>query len=158
MSFQKIKRPLKGDLLRVYRNKGYYHFGIAVSEDRVIHFTAPDGDLSENKRELKIIETPLDKFVRGDELEIETPYSSPYTRDEVVERAKKFVNCSRFRNKTYNFVSNNCEHFARYCYDGKSESKQVIDGALLTVALGAAVVGAVAGAVVHNAKKKIAKK
>lgn len=157
MAFQKMDRPLRGDLLRVFRKQGYYHFGIAVNETEVIHFSAPDGDMSENKRQLKIIKTSLERFLRGDQLEVEVPYTAKYSRDEVVERAEKYLD-TKFRDRNYNLVTNNCEHFARYCYDGKAESKQVIQGALLTAATGSVLVGVTIGAVARKVKKKITKK
>lgn len=153
MSFKKVDRPLKGDLLRVHRQLGYYHFGVAVSEDRVIHFSAPEQDITD-KTKMRIIETPLKDFLKGDELEVWQPYDSSFSREEVVKRAKKHVNSNRFRNKYYNVVTNNCEHFARYCYYDKNESKQVV-----TVTVGAAIMGAIlAGAAVTGIATKKAKK
>ena len=158
MAFVKDKTPYKGDLLRVKRKQGYFHFGIAVSEDRVIHFTAPNSDLSEDNKQLKIVETPLSQFIRGDVLEIQEPYNAVFTRDEVVKRAKNYANSSCFRGKPYNFISNNCEHFARYCYDGKATSKQVNDVATAVVTAGATIVTGTVAAVVATHNKKVAKK
>ena len=158
MAFLKILTPTKGDLLRVHRKEGYYHFGIAVSSDRVIHFTAESSDLSNNKKDFLIIETSLQRFLLNDELEIEEPYSSKFDRDEVVERAKNYANSNLFRKKYYNFVSNNCEHFARYCYDGSAQSEQVVAGTTIVVAAGALIAGAVAGKLISNRRKKIEQK
>ena len=155
MSFQRIDVPTKGDLLRVHRDAGYYHFGVAVSPTRVIHFTAEKSDLGDNKKDFKIIETSLERFLLGGQLEIEEPYSAKFDRDEVVQRAKNYANSNLFRGKYYNFVSNNCEHFARYCYDGKAESEQVVAGTTLVVAAGTMIVGAVAGKLISSRRKKI---
>lgn len=154
MAFKVMNIPSTGDLIRVKREAGYYHFGIAVSEDRVIHFTAVNGDLSRDNRDIRIIETPLADFVRNDTLEIEVPFSSKYSRETVVKRAKKYINSQYFREKGYNFVENNCEHFARYCYDGKADSEQVLTGAMMTVALGAAAIGGVIGAIANRRRNK----
>lgn len=155
MSFNKVNRPLKGDLLRVHRKEGYYHFGIAVDSDTVIHFTALENDLADNKKDMRIIETSLIRFLKGDQLEVEQPFNSQFTRDEVVKKAKKYVNCAKFRDKYYNFLTNNCEHFARYCYDGDPQSKQVVNGAVLAVIGSAALVGTVAASLlVKGARKK----
>ena len=153
MSFQKVATPEKGDLLRIRRKAGYYHFGIAVSPDRVVHFTGDDSDLSGGKQ-LTVQETSLAKFIRGDVLEVETPYSSPFTRNQVVRRAKKLANHPSFRGKGYNFIDNNCEHVARYCYDGRAESKQVVAGTMAIVAGVSAVVGFVANVLKPKRKKK----
>ena len=158
MAFLKMEYPTKGDRLRVHRKEGYYHFGVAVSPTRVIHFTAEKSDLGNDKKDFKIIETSLERFLLGDQLEIEEPYSSKFDRDEVVERAKNYVNSQLFRGKYYNFITNNCEHFARYCYDGKAQSDQVITGATVVVAAGALVAGAIAGKVVSSRRKKIEEK
>lgn len=157
MSFNKVDKPLKGDLLRVHRKTGYYHFGIAVGNDRVIHYAALDSDFS-NKKEMKIVETPLEQFVKDGALEIEQPYSSPFTRDEVVNRAKKLANSHRFRRKYYNLVDNNCEHFARYCYYDKAQSKQVMAAAMVVIATGATLTGTlIAALALKKAKRRLAR-
>ena len=158
MSFHKMDVPTKGDLLRVHRKSGYYHFGVAVSPTRVIHFTAEKSDLGDNKKDFKIIETSLERFLLGDQLEIEEPYNSKFDRDEVVRRAKNYANSHLFHQKYYNFVSNNCEHFARYCYDGKAESEQVVAGTTVVVAAGTLIAGAIAGKIISNRRKKIEQK
>ena len=154
MSFQKLDTPEKGDLLRIRRRAGYYHFGIAISPERVVHFTGNDGDLKSKDKQLTVQETSLEKFVRGDVLEIEVPYSSPYTRDQVVKRAKKLANHPTFRGKDYNFIDNNCEHVARYCYDGRAESKQVVAGTLVIVSGVSALIQAVGKILKKKPKKK----
>lgn len=157
MEFVKKVVPQKGDLLRVKRKAGYYHFGIAVSESRVIHFTASQGDLSNDKKDLKIIETSFDRFALNDVPEILEPFSSKFSRDEVVKRAKNYVNSLLFRGKPYNFITNNCEHFARYCYDGEAKSEQVLTGAMIVAAgLGLATTATTIGVkkVIDNRKKK----
>ena len=115
-------------------------------------------DLGNNKKDFKIIETSLTRFLLGDQLEIEEPYASKFDREEVVKRAKNYANSQLFRGKYYNFISNNCEHFARYCYDGTPASQQVITGATAVVAAGTLVVGAVAAKVVSARRKKIEQK
>ena len=89
-----------------------------------------------------------------DKLEIEMPYSSPYDRDDVVKRAKNYANSHSFRGKPYHFINNNCEHFARYCYEGRIESRQVIEGATVVAAAATAVVGAVGSAILSHTRKK----
>ena len=122
MSWKKKLLPQAGDILRVHRKAGYYHYGIAVSNNRVVHFTAGDEDLSKNKKDMQIIESSLDRFLLGGTLQIESPYRSSYDPEVVVERAKSYVNSPRFRGKYYNFVTNNCEHFANFIYYGEAVS------------------------------------
>ena len=153
MSFHKVDRPLKGDLIRVKRKLGYYHFGIAINEDRVVHFSAIDKDISD-KKNMMIVETSLEEFLKGDELEVEQPYSSPFSRDEVAKRAKKHIKLHQFRRKYYHFVDNNCEHFARYCYYDKVESKQVVAATVTGVIAGMMLAGIAAGAITKKAKQR----
>ena len=154
MSFQKVNNPSRGDIVRVHRKEHYFHYGIAVDENTVIHFTALTDDMTSNKKEMKILETSLERFLRGGQLEVQTPYDSRFSRDEVVEKAKRWVNCSQFRGKYYNLATNNCEHFARYCYYGSHRSNQVIQAAAATALLGAVAVGVATGTVVKKAIKK----
>lgn len=153
MSFKKKLIPQAGDILRVHRKAGYYHYGIAVGKNAVIHFTAESDDLAKNKKDMKIIESSLDRFLLGGTLEIESPYHSSYDPEIVVERAKSYVNSPRFRGKYYNFVTNNCEHFANFIYYGDSVSKQVKIGTAVAAVIATGVIGA--GAIIAaNTKGK----
>lgn len=131
MSFVKRSVPHTGDIIRTKRKFGYYHFGIAINENEVIHYSGRVNDNVTNANQVEIIKTSLDMFLRGDELEINYPYNSPYSPDEVVERALSYLGQKRFDNKPYNFITNNCEHFARYIYFNIKESKQVLLGAIV---------------------------
>ncbi len=136
MRFKKTTIIEKGDLIRVKRKIGYYHYGIATSSNTVIHFSDFDNDSVLDNTKIRIIETSLEDFYRGDKLEINTPYDSPFSRDEVVENAKKFLGDYKFNDKKYNLVTNNCEHFARYVYYGTSKSKQVVNVSAVLAAIG----------------------
>jgi hypothetical protein len=59
-------------------------------------------------------------FLKGGELVVDTRDKSGFSREEIVRRAR-----SQIGSKGYNLVFYNCEHFARWCKTGKSESKQV---------------------------------
>lgn len=60
-------------------------------------------------------------------------------RNEAIERAK-----SRIGEKAYDYLANNCEHFATWVHTGKHESKQVAD--VGTVLMTAGAVSAIGGA------------
>ncbi len=155
MPFVKALKPLTGDLLRVKRKQGYYHYAIAINEDEVVHFSGMNDDSITNYKDVKIRKATLELFLRGGELEVESPFNSSFTREEVKDRALSYVDNNIFKGKSYNLVINNCEHFARYIYYGKSSSKQV-DNALniaLTslTTLGVGIATAVA---IKNKKKK----
>ena len=125
MPFIKTSIVERGDIIRVRRSKGYYHFGIASSKNTVIHFTGDNNDSILDSKGVKVRETSLERFLRGDTLEVMFPYDSELPRDIVVERAKDFIGESIVLGKTYNVITNNCEHFARFCYYDEHESKQV---------------------------------
>ena len=125
MAFIRTSVVEKGDLIRVRRKKGYFHFGIAISPDRVIHFTGDNSDSVLNSKGVMVRETDLSTFLRNDKLEVQWPYDSDFARDIVVERAKEFLGMKVVLGGTYNLVTNNCEHFARYCYYDEHQSVQV---------------------------------
>ncbi len=159
MKFTKLDIPEKGDLLRVHRKKGYYHYGVASSESTVIHFTGKEDDSITDFKKVKIRETPLSDFVKKDKLQVLTPYSSSFSRDEVVDRAKSFLGSHKFRDKYYNLITNNCEHFARYIYFDKAESTQVIRGIQVASSFVVSAEAVIATtAVVKAVKNKQAKK
>lgn len=56
----------------------------------------------------------------------------------------------RLNEKEYNLLFNNCEHFASYCFNGKSISKQVIQGGIT----GIAAIGCIKGGTTTYLKKK----
>lgn len=110
---------VKGDRIYVYRNFGqldglYQHHGIDCGDGTVIHYRKPS----------EIIErTSLETFSKGNPIYIaEYGDGFGYIPDVVVERAE-----SRLGEKKYNFLFNNCEHFASWCKTGVSESQQIKD-------------------------------
>lgn len=157
--FYEVEKPEAGDLLRVKRDKGYYHFGIATSENTVVHFTGNESDLSTDEGGIMIRETSLAKFLKNGVLQSKSHELSCYSQEELVARARKYVGKPTFNRKKYNFLTNNCEHFARYVFEGKPKSKQAEKGKKILVTgaaiLGAALTGAVttAAAIVSSKKK-----
>lgn len=155
MPFKKINDVLPGDLLRVKRKAGYFHYGIALDEDHVIHFSGTNDDSISNYKDVKIRKASLSLFLRGDTLEVNTPFDSPFSREEIISRAKAYLNKDKFNNAYYNLVTNNCEHFARYAYYGISTSKQVKTVAGVVTALtGSIVAGSTFAVALSKSKKK----
>jgi len=97
----------------------YKHYGVYIGDNKVVHFAPYEGpDISfENGI---IHETTLDSFLRGRDLQLALDAKPAYSEREIVQRAR-----SRLGEKGYNIVTNNCEHFARWCVTGKSVSTQV---------------------------------
>lgn len=150
----KGKKPQQGDLIRVRRSAGYCHFGIAISEKEVIHFSGLQGDDVTNPENIRIRKAPIKMFYRDDELEVLDEWKSPFNSFEVVKRAKAYLDSAHFRGKYYNFVTNNCEHFARYVYYGDACSEQVRNGITVAAALTGAVVAATALSIKKAAEDK----
>lgn len=125
MSFELNVKPIKGDLIRVKRKLGYYHYGIYIGHNQVIHYSAPEDDSIFDNRNIEIRKGDLkENFLRGDTLEVNIPYSSFYYRFIVCRRAKKLLGVHKFRDQDYDLLKNNCEHFANYCYFGEAVSAQ----------------------------------
>ncbi len=125
MSFELNVKPIKGDLIRVKRKLGYYHYGIYIGHNKVIHYSAPEDDSIFDNRNIEIRKGDLkENFLRGDTLEVNIPYSSFYYRFIVCKRAKKLLGVHKFRDQDYDLLKNNCEHFANYCYFGEAVSAQ----------------------------------
>ena len=125
MSFELNVKPIKGDLIRVKRKLGYYHYGIYIGHNKVIHYSAPEDDSIFDNRNIEIRKGDLkENFLRGDTLEVNIPYCSFYYRFIVCRRAKKLLGVHKFRDQDYDLLKNNCEHFANYCYFGEAVSAQ----------------------------------
>lgn len=144
-----------GDHLIVERRRwfgSYYHHGIDVGNDRVIHLTGT------RKKDATVIETSLEEFLKGGVKEI-WHYSTfvdlllAYRRDmqddygrpdpmlpflyeerikeirERIEDPERAVTEARkhLGKKGYDLFSNNCEHFAVFCKTGLAVSIQLIE-------------------------------
>ena len=119
------KPPERGDHIRVCRMNGlYYHHGIFVSDNEVIHFTGDDDDSISDWSKAHVIKTTLQKFLKGGTVEVKE-----YTDDEISDLypVEGIVNYARacLGDDGYNLIFNNCEHFANACTLGKYRSRQV---------------------------------
>ena len=118
-----IKKPSYGDQIRV--NRGMYtHHGIFISEDSVIHFAPPGNTDVLDPSKARVINTPLNEFLKGGVLEVRV-----YTDEELKrKRSPKVIVAEALAHLGeggYNIISNNCEHFSNLCAFGKKESNQV---------------------------------
>lgn len=127
----------KGDHIKVHR-VGYWHHGIDLGDGTVVHFTGEPG----RKTNATVKRTLMEEFLSGGKLVV-VEYSESYNPEEVVKRA-----LSMLWNGGYNFIFNNCEHFARYCKTGEKKSEQVKDAAYTSgaaVGTGAVTPASIAG-------------
>lgn len=112
-----------GDHIRVERNH-YYHHGIYLGNNEVIHYTAKNNDGIADPEQVKIRKTSLDFFLNNGVAE-KASYST-------FEKKNCFSSKERVKNATshlgegnYNFLNNNCEHFANRCCYKKLPKTQV---------------------------------
>jgi hypothetical protein len=127
----------KGDIL--YADRGLYkHYGVYNNSQSVIHFSSAKGaEISAENACIR--ETTLAEFLKGDELYIDRTIRAVFSPEEIVRRARGFVN--ELRGK-YDLLSLNCEHFARWCATGELESKQVKTGLVIAGTIAATAVAA----------------
>lgn len=117
--------PKRGDHIRVRRMNGlYYHHGIYVSDDEVIHFTGDDDDSVLDWSKAHVISTGLTRFLNGGTVEVkeynDEECGDLYPVEGIVSYARACLG-----DDGYNLVFNNCEHFANACTLGKYRSRQV---------------------------------
>lgn len=125
----------RGDHIKVKRGI-YDHHGIFIGADQVIHYT---GELAAKANAVVRLDS-LESFLDGGIPEL-VPYGECFPDERVINRAQ-----SRIGENLYDLFQNNCEHFARWCKTGVSESVQVRDvkaGTTGTVGVGAAAAGSV---------------
>ena len=117
------KNPVRGDHIRVCRGV-YYHHGIFVSCDEVIHFTGTDDDSLLDWSKAQVLKTDLQQFLRGGTVEVKlytgAERAKLYPVEDIVEYARDALG-----DTGYNPVFENCEHFANECAIGEHRSKQV---------------------------------
>lgn len=126
--------PNPGDHIRIFRVSElitYYHHGIYISENEVIHFTSFSEDASiTNTSEFKIMNTPFKGkygFLRNSEFNYEI---RKYSMLEKIPKNKVSVIIEKAKSKIgesgYNFLTNNCEHFAYDCTHNMKISTQLL--------------------------------
>ncbi|MDE6946154.1 MAG: lecithin retinol acyltransferase family protein [Anaeroplasmataceae bacterium] len=118
-----IKEPNYGDQIKV--NRGYYsHHGIYATKNSVYHFAPPGRTDHLDPSAARIIETTLEEFLKGGQLEVRV-----YTEEEKRKRRspEEIIACaqSHLGEGGYDLVSYNCEHFSNLCTFGSKESHQV---------------------------------
>lgn len=116
-------KPTYGSAIRV--NRGLYsHYGIYVSDEHVIHFSAgATEDILSASESARIIDTNIDVFSKGDTVETLIYDES----NKPVRNPQEIVNFaySMLGTGGYNLVTYNCEHFVNLCLYDKAYSNQV---------------------------------
>ena len=103
-----VKVKLKQDMAK--------HIGIYIGNGEVIHF---NGEGVRNKSKATIREDSLKGFLdkSDNKLSIRKYPKNEQHAKAIVDEAKKIYNSKN--NKKYNLVFNNCEVFAKHCYEVK---------------------------------------
>ncbi len=118
-----IKKATYASHIRVNRGL-YYHHGIYLSDDCVIHFGGTDSDNILDPSKARVIKTNLDDFLKGGILEVRN-----ITQEEAatIRSSQDIANYAfaSLGNAGYDLVNNNCEHFANECLFGEKKSMQV---------------------------------
>lgn len=118
-----IRKPCRGEMARVNRGK-YYHYGICISPDRLIHFATAGGDGFDDPSSAIVCETSLSDFARGSFVETleltreERKFTFP--ADKTAKRA-----AGALGETGYDVLSNNCHHFANRCLYGNDNGPEV---------------------------------
>ena len=109
------KTPALGDIVRT-KVRFYHHYGIYVSDERVIQCGMPDNTGTPNEQ-ICVLATDVRTFLNGGSLEVAVP-----DREErkTMRTAKESVALaeSRLGQTGYDILHNNCEHFVNDCVFG----------------------------------------
>ncbi len=118
-----VREIKPGDIIRVYTGR-YYHFGIYIGDDMVIHFAGPDPHTLTDASKAKIRRDSLEHFAMGKNLEVRD-----YSIEEKIKKRspKKVIEeaSSQIGNAGYDIIYNNCEHFVNKCVFGIAYSTQI---------------------------------
>lgn len=109
----------RGDHIAWHQYLGYWHHAIVVEVQfymvRVIHYNGPAAHKGEIVEDWLTIDPKREPLYR---IDYDSRFRNP--SETVVQRAK-----TRVGEHSYNLLTNNCEHFARWCVTGKHCSFQV---------------------------------
>ena len=115
--------------------RGYTHHGIYIGHGQVVHYAG----LAHRWRRGPVEVVTLSEFSHGRAIHVRWTPSPAYIGAPAVQRAM-----SRIGENRYRVITNNCEHFCAWCVDGLSRSQQVDRWLAPIVAVGRAMLGALA--------------
>ncbi len=107
-----MNKPQHGAHLAVHYGT-FYHHGIYCGNNTVIHLSRAAG---------RVTTTTLEGFADGRKVYV-VETSPAFSSADIVQRAT-----SRLHQPGYCLFTNNCEHFARWCREGRAYSVQVLGG------------------------------
>ncbi len=111
-----------GDIVRS-KHGSVYHFGIYVSDEEVIQFGKSPllRKPSQKDEDIEVVATDISEFSCGKTVEraVFGLFEKRFSPKKTISRAR-----ARMGERGYNFLHNNCEHFAYECATGKKYSSQ----------------------------------
>jgi len=141
--------PQPGDHIRVRCWCGpipYHHHGIVgwdhqYNRPTAIHYDSgtDEGGIKRRKQAAAVRETSLDRFAGSAGRDAIEWVESPHDAQTVLTRAYSALGSELWAAGTYKLLSNNCEHFARWCVGGWGYSEQVAKFSILRSGIGATV-------------------
>eukprot|EP01084_Bolivina_argentea_P112934 201381_1 len=134
-------KPSSGDMIRAYRGGsgiGFYHYGIYVSDDNIIHVTSPDprngiefkrisaaGSITSGTVANACVQSTDWKTFVLNSTYVESIYTplNYYSVETRIDNAIHAADNEALKGN-YNVLDNNCEHFSRYILYGYRHSVQ----------------------------------
>ena len=110
------KEPRYGDIIRT-RVRFYHHYGIYVSDQRVIQFGLPDNTGTPNDQ-ICIMATDVYTFLNGGDVEVGEPEREDRKKMRPAAQIVALAE-SRLGETGYDILHNNCEHFVNECAFGE---------------------------------------
>ena len=111
-----------GDMIRV-KNGSVFHYGIYVNDNEIIEFGYPPALREQDKDNIVVNAVDIDTFSCNNFVEVgvcdKKETKKKFNPEEIVNNA-----ISRLGQGGYDFINNNCEHFAYECYFGIKYSSQ----------------------------------
>jgi hypothetical protein len=106
----------RGDHLLAGEPGRIHHDGIYLGDGQVIHLVGPPG---RGKEAATVRIDTLEVFAGGRRVTVR-PYAPNHSPEEIIARAM-----SKLGQGGYDVISNNCQHYARWCATGDHVSEQV---------------------------------
>ena len=115
----------RGDMVRV-NVSGVWHYGVYVSDDKVIQFGYPPRRGAESAENIRVVSTTADEFAGREILEVAQLSLFERLKRQSPDRTVQAAESS-LGEGGYDLINNNCEHFAYRCVFGKARSAQAED-------------------------------
>lgn len=119
----RVSTPIPGNLIRT-KIDSFFHFGICVDTNTVIHYASENGFSILYYYKMEIVKSDLDSFSKGNIIEVRSFSDSEkkilLSNVEVCKNAYL-----KLGNRDYDLLFNNCEHFAYSCCFGVGCSQMI---------------------------------